>query len=98
MAKKNGLRKTRRLALAGRSVGKDGAAFAAPAAAPVGLSQPARAGSCGNGCDLFRATHRVSLECPARDSYLLVLLGASALSGMGRGGRVRRVLSRGTAG
>src|SRR6187401_3546174 len=28
----------------------------------------------------------------------LVILGASALSGMGRGGRIRRVLARGTAG
>src|SRR3954465_3167951 len=119
MAKKNGLRKTR------RRVRDDGwrppdALWAkmeplpppppphppgrhhprrpAPAAAPAGLSQPARAGPCGNGCDLLRAPHRVSLECPARDPYLLVLLGASALSGMGQGGRVRSVLARRAAG
>ena len=88
----------RRLAAAGRVVGQDGAATAATAQASAGLPQPACAGPGGDGRDLLRAAYGVPMERAEGDGPVLVVLGAPALPGVGRGRRVRGVLARTAAG
>ena len=90
-------RSGRRLAAAGRALGRDGTAPAAAAEAPAGLPQPAGAGPGGDGRHLLCAAHGMPVERAARDDDLLVLFGAPALSGVGRGRGVRGVLARGAA-
>src|SRR4051794_18903680 len=83
----------RRLAPVGRALGQDGAAAAAPPAAPAGLPQPAGARPGRDGRNLLRAADRMSVECAARDGHLLVLLGPSPVSGMGGGRGLCSVLA-----
>src|SRR5215211_1574499 len=91
-------RSGRRLAAAGRAMGRDGAAAAAAAEAPAGLPQPAGAGPGGDGRHLLRAAHGVPVERAPGDGHLLVLLGAPAVPGMDPRWGVRGVLARGAAG
>src|ERR1700757_1208554 len=76
----------------------DGTAAATAAKTPAGLSQPASAGPRGDGRHLLCAAHRLSMECAEPDNSLLVVLGASAVSGVDGGGGVRDVLVCGPAG
>ena len=81
------------MAAGGRAVGRDGKA-AATAEAPSGLPQPACSGPHGDGRDLLRAADGMPVERAAADNPVLVLVGAPALSGMDRSGRVRGVPAR----
>src|SRR3954470_7641978 len=61
---------------------------------PLGVPQSARAGPSGDGRDLLRAAHRLPVERAARDDDLLLLLGSSALPGMGYRRGVRDLLAQ----
>src|SRR4051812_8583352 len=72
--------------------------LAGAAAAPAGLPQAACARPKCDGCDPARAQDGDAVECAQRERNLLLQFGASALSGVGAGRRVCRVLAAGAVG
>src|SRR3954452_12858246 len=86
------------MAAAGRVVAEDGAVAAGTAGASAAVPQSTCVGPGGDGCDLFRHAHRLSVECAVRDEDLFLFLGAPAFPGMGGRRGVCGVLARGLAG
>src|SRR5258706_15860716 len=85
------------MANARRAVGEDRAVAPGAEGASARRAQSAGARPRGDGGDSLRAPHWVSVECAERDRALLVVLGASPLSGMDHGGGVLHVVAAGAA-